>query len=402
METQKPPPSHIPRQPGQTVSTERVTNFEFPANRPGPTTKKPTNTTTNTRTLGSPTSQQSPNRSAPVQQKIPLAAGHPLNREMNMDAPEEIPMGTSYRRHKEAVLPHPEESVNRVRPQSETDPEYFPVGLPTGFQFYDFKYLSACNLRGVHQAKFARAAKNRKLRYIVEAISSTLGDGISAFDLSPSDFFFVMHWQRINSFPKNPMMIPFTCTNPEHVRKTLLKEDHPDHLSAATLEINEILNHTNLEVTYLPTEFDMSPFQELHDKYELSVETMRDMVEFAELEEENEFRIEEIANKSSEDPEQIAIDVIHAQIRVPEVDSMDELSWLTTRAVFLKRVPGRETIAERVAIVSRMTPDEMSTLDLFIEKSTDCGVLEKANLKCKVCDARHGVPISVDALSFLP
>lgn len=274
-----------------------------------------------------------------------------------------------------------------VVPIAETDPDYYSLTLLSLFKFYDRKFLSARMIKGKHQAKFNKASKEQNLRYLVEAISSTLGDGASAFDLTPSDFYYLMYWQRISSFPKNPQIIRATCDNKNHVRRTLLKADHEEFLAPETLQIELFLDKTTVEEDYLD-ELSLEPFAELIAKYDLHVETMRDLVEYAELEEE--VRLQKAKpKKTTEELAQESIDE-------------DELDWLSGRAAFLRRTEGRTTLRERIAIVNEMDADEIQELENYIDAVTAYGVREHANVKCKECGAHHRVPISIDALNFLP
>ena len=294
-----------------------------------------------------------------------------------------------------------DEAIN-VRSQAETDPNFMSIGVPSQFKFYDFKQLTVSCLKGVHQAKLSRAAKDRKMRFVVEAISSTLGEGISAFDLTPQDFYFLMYWHRLQSFPKNPQMIPFTCTNKDHTRRTILKTDHKEYLAPETLDISTIMDATTLKTEYLE-ELDLTPFAELIAKYDLHVETMRDIVEFAELQEEEPYYEESTA--AEVDPQE-AVELgeagTTATVEEESDESFDEVEWLQVRSVFLRRGPGRNTILERNEIVKQMTADEIMDLDKYIEAVTNYGVSESTILKCKGCGASHRVKLSVDALTFLP
>lgn len=285
-----------------------------------------------------------------------------------------------------------------VRTQAESDPNYQTIGVPSQFKFYPFKTLTISPLKGIHQAKMSRAAKERKMRYVVEAISSTLGEGVSGFDLTPQDFYFLLYWHRLQSFPKNPQMIPYTCTNKEHVRRTILKEDHPEHLDPITLDISTIMNETTLKTEYLE-ELDLSRWADLIAKYDLHVETMRDIVEFDELQEEEAYYTQENDGGLGEAGTTATVD---SEDVTESDESFDEVDWLKTRSVFLRRGPGRNTILERNEIVKQMSADEIFELDAYIELVTNYGVSEHTVLRCKECSASHRVNLSVDALTFLP
>jgi hypothetical protein len=259
------------------------------------------------------------------------------------------------------------------------------VGLPSLKHFYPYRDLSVCTMKGYHQAKFFRSTREDNLRYLVEAMSSTIGDGVSAFDLVPADFYFLMYWHRVSSFTKNPQILKLECTDQDHIRQTLLPEDDPNYLPPDTLKIEAFLDKTSLDTEYLEA-WDPSPWAELHEKYTLGVETMRDLVEFGE--ERDELMLQQ--GKMTED--QLAEQLI----------SEDEFMWMTARASFLARIEGRSTLRERIETIKMMDADEIQSLEEYMAAATDFGVKEYANLTCKECGAHHRALVSIDALNFLP
>lgn len=273
----------------------------------------------------------------------------------------------------QSSLPPSHPDYRPQKPASETSAEFFSVDLPSNFQLYPFKTLSVSPLKGIHIAKFNRAFKEERLKYIVEAISSTLGDGVSAFDLQPGDFYYLMYWHRVNSFPKNPMMIEAYCQDLTHnLQVTEGVDDGTGNIikkEKETLHIKELLNNTTLETKNLKP-LDLTPYKELDERYQLGYETMRDVVEVAEY-------------------------VIESE------DGAPEFSWLAGRAAFLKPLPGRTTLKERCAIVEQMSTDDLAMLEAYSQDITDYGVSEFANIRCKECGASTRVNISFDALTFL-
>jgi hypothetical protein len=409
----------IPGRPTHKIEVVSEEHHAFPANRPGQTDPTPNqNARTSSDTAPVPKSdardrlnasrqaQQAAKQGRTPEQKIldQLPPGHPMRAriETHQASQQKAPVAKAafstrrkptrleLERQRKGVDP---ETVN-VKTQAETDPNFTTIGLPSQFAFYDFKQLTITQLKGIHQAKLSRAAKEKKIRYVVEAIGSTLGEGVSAFDLTPQDFYFLMYWHRLQSFPKNPQLIPYSCTNEDHIRRTILRTDHSDYLDPKTLDISTILNETTLKTEYLDG-LDLSPFQELIDKYDLHVETMRDIVEFAELQEEEDYLDQQEQSEYGDDQ-------TTASVEEESDESFSEVEWLQVRSVFLRRGPGRNTILERNEIVKQMSSDEIFELDKYIEAVTNYGVSEATVLRCKECGASHRVKLSVDALTFLP
>lgn len=259
---------------------------------------------------------------------------------------------------------------------AETDPDFISIDLPSRLSFYGFQSLSTRTLLASHQAKFSRSHKEGRYRYTVEAISACLEPNISAFDLTPGDFYFLMYWQRVNSFSKTPMLVTAFCDNEAHnhsvyigdeVEKdgetTLVKKDKD------TLHNEQVINITTLDTKYLD-DFVM-PKLSVMEKFPLHVETMRWVVDSTEF--------------------------------LQDVDDItEEQLFLLQYAGFLSYGPGRETVLERLAIVGSMTPDDLLEMDTYIALVTDYGVSEYANMKCKECSASIKVRVPFDALTFLP
>jgi hypothetical protein len=259
---------------------------------------------------------------------------------------------------------------------SETDSLYTPIELPSKFQFYSFKALSVRLLRGAEQAKFNRAYQENRIKYTVEAISATLEPGVSAFDLTPSDFYFLMYWQRVNSFTKSPQIISLICDNPEHVRRVMDPTvPEAEKLGPDTLQISEFLNGTTLDTTHLE-ELEFDSLVAGLEQYPLGVETMADIVALEELIQDS------VEGKAQNDNA-----------------FNPEYGWLFSKACFLHRsLP----IAKRIKIIEEMSVDDMALLETYIDKVTNYGVAEYGTVKCRGCGASKRVKIAFDALSFLP
>jgi len=213
-------------------------------------------------------------------------------------------------------------------------------------------------------------------------MSATLEPGVSAFDLTPADFYFLMYWQRVNSFTKTPQIITATCTDPKHVAKVDAKE-----LPDTSLKIEQFLNSTTLDTKYADI-LDLSEFQTRLAGYDLHVETMRDVVEMTE-------KLIDLAEAEAE-----ATEGTPGTRTEKEDDSeTSEYGWLATRAAFLNP---SISLDERCKIIGDMAAEDVAELDKYSLAVTDYGVEEYATIKCKECGASKRVKISFDALTFLP
>jgi hypothetical protein len=254
----------------------------------------------------------------------------------------------------------------QVKSFAEQNPEFYSFELPSRFAFYPFKTISAKYLTGLHISKINRANTEGRIQHLVEALSSTLEPGISAFDLTPADFYYFMYWHRVNSYPKSPMKITAQCQNPKHIQDVLAQK-----LPEKSLDIVDILNKTTLDVK----DFNGLPegMQQLAEHLDLDVERMRDTIELS----------DHVLDSEDGDPEFV---------------------YLAQYAAFLRRKPECETLLQRVEVVRSMSPDTISELDEYIHAvSTDAyGVKEYANVRCTECGASTRVQVSLEAHHFLP
>lgn len=281
--------------------------------------------------------------------------------------------------HQAQPAPQPES-----KPQAERSSQYQTVGLPSGFRFYPFKELSVRPLKGMDQAKLHQAATQNSIRHTVEAISATLGDGVSALDLTPQDFYYLMYWQRTQSFLKTPMIVKASCTDPTHNEHVIMGKPGPTEdspripVDEKTLELSIHVDRTTLDVKDLEITEQEGKY-ELLDGIELHVETMRD--------------------------------IVYAAEHLVDLADLAEAEWLAGYAAFLTPllVPdsdsgeGRpENLLERMERVKELSPDQLAELDEYIREVTSYGVSESTTIKCPECGASNEVVIPFDARTFLP
>jgi len=233
------------------------------------------------------------------------------------------------------------------------------------------------------QAKLHQAATQNSIRHTVEAISATLSDGVSALDLTPQDFYYLMYWQRTMSFLKTPMIVKASCTDPTHNEHVIMGKPGPTEdspripVDEKTLELSIHVDKTTLTVTNLDLE-DQEGKYPLLDDVELHVETMRDIVFAAE--------------------------------NLVELADLAEAEWLAGYAAFLFPLQVQdsdggsrpENLLERMERVKELSPDQLAELDEYIREVTSYGVSESTTIKCPECGASNEVVIPFDARTFLP
>lgn len=250
------------------------------------------------------------------------------------------------------------------KPDAETNSEYYSVKLPTDFLFYDFKSLSVKKVTGRVQAKFTRAGAEGNARYLVEGVSSLLGDGISAFDLSAYDFKYLLHFILLLSYPVSPRKVVAECESPEHhqrVREGLVEE--------ATLR--EVINYDRpaLKETILDIDKLKSLDLSALSNFSLGVYTMRDAIDWEE----------------------------NYAPKFPKGRADEETQFIYDLAAYLKG----GTLEDRAELVREMSVPQFRALEAYREVAQDHGVEATLKHTCKECGAETVTDVTVSVRDFL-
>lgn len=263
------------------------------------------------------------------------------------------------------------ETVRAPLPSVERDPDYTSVELPSQFHFYNFKELAIGSIRVKHQAKFARAAKEQSTRITVETISSLLGDGISAMDLTIPDFFWVMYWLRMNNFSKSPLTHRAVCRDTEHNAAVERGEKKKDSLVTLDIVSKSKIKETFLDVAAITAFQNTADLHEfLKGGYTLSAPLIRDTIELED--------------------------------KWADREDFQEIEFMADAASCIRSTNGElVSLEKRIEFVGNLTPDALNTLNEFRVLVQTYGVEEKISTKCKDCNAVIENEISITAFDFL-
>lgn len=274
---------------------------------------------------------------------------------------------------KSEVPPAPPLQERRLPPTS----KYLTTGLPSGCRFYGIsdnsigvRRFSADDVLKIYDAR-----ADKSLRMLAETVGATL-NGISVWDLTVGDFWFLMYWHRINSYPRSPFVVTWVCENPTHIQQ--VKEDQ---LSVETLSQNMVVKSGDLQVRELDATALEVTLSTITMDYQVHASPMRmgEYLKLVEMEEEV-----EIAREKGEKPKYKPSDFV-----------------LARHAAHLEEEHGK-TLEQRMEFL-RTGPDFSlwAYLDAVATQS-DHGVDEKYHVKCKHCGAPTEVEVALDALTFLP
>jgi hypothetical protein len=254
------------------------------------------------------------------------------------------------------------------------DPSAMSVELPSNFFFYDFKELAVKPLKGYHQAKFSRSAKEKSHKHMVEAISTVLTDGISAYDLTIPDFYWVLYYLRLSCYTKSPMIHRTVCTNPEHVLDVAAGRKTKDSL----ITLSTITKTMLQDITFNPEKefegFDQTAADAFFEKHGLKLHPVlvRDMVEMGTL--------------YSDDGDE---------------GEDSEMEYCAEFAGLLKSPDKHLTLADRISIVKTLDIDEIELIKDYSRRVSAYGVKETIKAHCGDCSAEVNTVVSISAHSFL-
>lgn len=270
-------------------------------------------------------------------------------------------------------------ALNTAKPEVERDGEQVSVDLPSKFVFYsELKSLSVKPIRGIHQAKFARSAREKSNRHMADAISSLLPDNVSAYDLTLPDYYWLLYFLRLTFYPKSALIHRSVCTNPDHVLAVAQKKKAKDSLITVTT-----ISKSNLK----DIEFDpVAAFAGFDPDGSLQAElasgaglmlvptTVRDMTD---------------------------LEAINAALPEGSESEAADIEYLADFAGFVQTVDQPSTLAARIEIVKNLPPHLMDLIEDYRNRASNYGAEETIIVTCGECGAKIETSVSISAHSFL-
>ena len=235
---------------------------------------------------------------------------------------------------KPILPPEPPAASFQPRIKTEIDTEKFGYhavreGIPSNGVFYDFDDITIRPFNVPDFAKIYRGNVEKRDDLIIDTVNSTTN--IDVWDLTEKDFRYVMYWQRLNSFTRNPYNLTWTTF----------------YGNQNTLTINK----TNLKVNQLDA--TREEYQEWKNKG-FCMPTMRDLQEYLSLQ--NTLSIE------------------------------DQFLWI--RAKYLSG----NSVAEKLQHAVEVNPDEFF-IDVkeFVNKFENYGVIESVEAQDTKFNAQEAI-----------
>lgn len=302
--------------------------------------------------------------------------------------------------------------IPKAEPYDEGKPsplhESMDMGSRCFFYVFDTVWCRPFSILELNSLNFAR--KSGKIRPYVDAISACTN--IDAGQLTPSDFYQVAYWLRLNSYPTRPFTIPWECKRPEHLleaNKSIegLSEDEIENVTLAKASLTNVTPVKSNSVVV--NTLDDGQLKLITDHIKavaakphgimLATTTMSDLVEEAELMEQH-IRNEKARMNGVEitDIDEVLEGIIENQ--------QDEL--LVELASYIHRSYG-ETLADRMKYLIARAKDDPSVLGfefyddvLEFQRLITHGVDETVTVVCRGCGGATTFNVELDVSDFFP
>ena len=246
-------------------------------------------------------------------------------------------------------------SGNFIETAAKKDSNLVEVGeLPSKYLPYKFDKI---NIRGFLLPEIrliAKAHAQKDIYYVIKAVDSVIDQDVNI--LTIPDFYYLLYWLRIESYPKTPMYLPWTCDNDVPLEVNGKKVE--GETQKCGFENLSQLTQTALSIDYL----DKCPG---FDKLPRGLDFPRVSV------------MPSIDYKEADDPDRLLLEVI-------------------------KWVAEGEKIDDKIRVLEAQTSMELYEEALRINESMHYGVHEGAKVVCDSCAIERYYRIAINAATFLP
>lgn len=296
-----------------------------------------------------------------------------------------------------------EDNTESKQSPSAKDSRYIQLpALPSDFHFYPFDSLSIRRFNILDLKKLYYAHSTNDFRALVEVINNTIDR--NAFDLTHGDFWYLMYWQRIHSYSKNPMRIESECRSKKHEKmiKEAKSKKERNRLKKGRKNVL-YLKDSNVKFIKLENKDELNTFvteAEYNSEYRTAFYPARmvDVVDSLEMMEK--------FTEDERDEAKVVSDPELASLRISrKAAEFSGEDWWNNYASNIHPKHGK-TLEERRSYMEQLAEqdigqDFISDAETFLRLSRH-GVIESVYVNCEVCGESMEEPISIDSLSFFP
>jgi hypothetical protein len=287
----------------------------------------------------------------------------------------------------EAAIPAVKESP---KPEKATPPKTFVRNdgryvlldpIPTSYRFYAFKQLwirpfSTSEAKLIYMAK-----KSGNLTYLISAVAACLSEDV--FSLKIQDFEYCLYWLRLNSYPKKPFKVEWTCDNvPAFLTSGLVSAEEPvpneegaecGYKNLSTLGMTSLIIDTFPDEISAPETIDLPSMSLFEDVWSVNQRL-------------SECR-KQILNGTSTLTEE-------------EIMDIEGAAYIVGLAQWIK---DGETLKDKIYILEGQPDFTLQDgIEELLSELTDFGVAEYVNVTCQKCGGTSRRKLVLDYISFFP
>ena len=252
--------------------------------------------------------------------------------------------------------------------------------LPSHYRFYEFKELFIRPFTTNEAKLIYMAKKSNNLIYVINAVNACISEDVSK--LVVQDFEFCLYWLRLNSYPKKPFKVEWTCFKEIVVQEHTLEEGQELGQEVECKQKNlSTLAMTNMTINDFPDNIVipanlmvpiMAPFEEAYDiNKELS-------------------RLETVYSKEELDEDDYETQKVEIEGRI----------YTASLAQWIKE---GSSLEEKIAILEAQQDLELQdTIEELIDNCANFGITETIEIKCQKCGGISRRRLEVDYISFFP
>lgn len=164
----------------------------------------------------------------------------------------------------ETLISQEEEQIETNATEQPKDSRFFSIGaLPSGYHPYNFKELLIRPFSFAELKLISRAAQTQTNQNIIHAVNNCIN--VDAFDLTVGDFYYILFWLRVNSYPKTPWIVEWTCRNliESEGEERICGAENFDRISESSVSIKQLENKDLPEGLDFPRARDLDDIQEM-------------------------------------------------------------------------------------------------------------------------------------------
>lgn len=273
------------------------------------------------------------------------------------------------------------------------DPRFSDIGpLPSACKPYDFKHLMIRPLSVEELKHISQAISLNDITHLIRAVDLVIDQPVEVITIG--DFFYILMWLRVKSYPKSPVVVNWTC----HADYFATKETRVAFKADTSSTESETSTESNIKATkevFVPYKGPQSKIPELVKSGKLK--PMKCDYQNTEIVRLSKIEILCIPDDFVLDDDRLDYPRVNILPELIELESNNEYGYILPAAQWVKQ---GANLREKLAVLEQQ-PD----LDLFdsafkVSDEIAHGVKENVRLNCANCGTVYTHTLELNPLTF--